>query len=112
MDQIPKHASSGLMFGSAATIPIPDIDRTDFFLMLGANPFVSNGSLCTAPDFPGRLRDLKKRGGKLVVIDPCRTKTAQLADDHYFIRPGTDALFLFSLSMCCLRKTWSLWGTG
>ena len=97
VDQIPKHASSGLMFGSAATIPIPDIDRTDFFLMLGANPFVSNGSLCTAPDFPGRLRDLKKRGGKLVVIDPCRTKTAQLADDHYFIRPGTDALFLFSL---------------
>ena len=97
VDQIPKHASCGLIFGSPLCIPIPDIDRTNYFLVLGANPFASNGSLCTAPDFPGRLRKLKKRGGKLVVIDPCRTKTAQLADEHYFIRPGTDALFLFSL---------------
>jgi len=97
VDQIPKHVSCGFMFGSPLTIPIPDIDRTAFLLMLGANPYVSNGSLCTAPDFPGRLRNLIKRGGKLVVIDPCRTKTAQLANEHYFIRPGTDALFLFSL---------------
>jgi len=97
VDQIPKHVSCGLMFGSPLSIPIPDIDRTNYFLLLGANPFASNGSLCTAPDFPGRLRKLKKRGGKLVVIDPCRTKTAQLADAHYFIRPGTDALLLFAL---------------
>ncbi|MBU1171869.1 MAG: molybdopterin oxidoreductase family protein [Proteobacteria bacterium] len=97
VDQIPKHVSCGFMFGSPLTIPIPDIDRTNYFLILGANPLASNGSLCTAPDFPGRLRSLKKRGGKLVVIDPCRTKTAQMANEHHFIRPGTDALFLLSL---------------
>lgn len=104
VDQIPKHASCGLIFGSPLTIPIPDIDRTDYFLMLGANPFASNGSLCTAPDFPGRLRNLKKRGGKLVVLDPCRTKTAQWADEHHFIRPGTDVLFLFSMVHVLLKE--------
>ncbi len=104
VDQIPKHASCGLLFGSPLTLPIPDIDRTNYLLMLGANPFASNGSLCTAPDFPGRLRNLHKRGGKLVVIDPCRTKTAHQADEHHFIRPGTDALFLFSLVHVIFRE--------
>jgi anaerobic selenocysteine-containing dehydrogenase len=97
VDQMPKHVSSGLMFGSPLAIAVPDLDRTDHLLMLGANPFASNGSLCTAPDFPGRLRALRKRGGKLVVVDPRRTRTAREADEHLFIRPGTDAAFLLSL---------------
>jgi anaerobic selenocysteine-containing dehydrogenase len=97
VDQMPKQVSAGLMFGAALTIPVPDVDHTDYLLVLGANPFASNGSLMTAPDLPGRLRALRARGGKLVVIDPRRTKTAEEADEHHFIRPGTDALFLFAL---------------
>jgi anaerobic selenocysteine-containing dehydrogenase len=97
VDQMPKQVSAGLMFGAALSIPVPDIDRTDYLLMLGANPFASNGSLLTAPDLPGRLRALRARGGRLVVVDPRRTKTAEEADEHLFIRPGTDALFLAAL---------------
>jgi anaerobic selenocysteine-containing dehydrogenase len=97
VDQMPKQVSAGLMFGAALSIPIPDVDRTDYLLMLGANPYASNGSLCTAPDLPGRLATLRARGGKFVVVDPRRTKTADAADEHLFIRPGTDALFLFAL---------------
>ena len=96
-DQMPKHVASGLMFGDPLRIAVPDLDRTDYLLMLGANPLESNGSLCTAPDFPGRLKALKKRGGRLVVVDPRRTRTAGLADEHVFLRPGTDALLLFGL---------------
>ena len=98
VDQMPKHVSSGLMFGHADSIPVPDIDRTDYLLMLGANPLVSNGSLATAPDWPGRLQALQKRGGKLVVVDPRRSRTARQADEHLPIRPGTDALFLFAIA--------------
>jgi anaerobic selenocysteine-containing dehydrogenase len=97
VDQMPKQVSAGLMFGAALTIPVPDVDRTDYLLMLGANPFASNGSLMTAPDIPGRLRALRARGGRLVVVDPRRTKTAEEADEHLFIVPGTDAHFLFGL---------------
>jgi anaerobic selenocysteine-containing dehydrogenase len=97
VDQMPKHVSSGYMFGHPAAIPVPDIDRTDHLLILGANPLESNGSLASAPDWPGRLEALKARGGKLVVVDPRRTKTAELADDHIRIRPGTDAAWLTSL---------------
>jgi anaerobic selenocysteine-containing dehydrogenase len=97
VDQMPKQVSAGLMFGGALTIPIPDVDRTDYLLMLGANPYASNGSLLTAPDMPGRLQALRARGGKLVVVDPRRTKTADEADEHLPIRPATDALFLFAL---------------
>jgi anaerobic selenocysteine-containing dehydrogenase len=97
VDQIPKMVSSGLMFGSALSIPIPDIDHTDYLLILGANPFASNGSLLTAPDLPGRLRALRARGGRLVVVDPRRTKTAEEADEHVAIRPGTDALLLMAI---------------
>ncbi len=97
VDQLPKQLSSLLMFGGGFKIPIPDVDRTDFFLVLGANPLVSNGSLMTAPDMKSRLRALKQRGGKLVVIDPRRSETAEVADEHHFIRPGTDALLLFSI---------------
>ena len=97
VDQMPKQVSVGLMFGAGLSVPIPDIERTDYLLVLGANPMVSNGSLMTAPDMRRRLRDLRKRGGKLVVIDPMRTRTAEEADAHYFIRPGTDACLLFAM---------------
>lgn len=97
VDQMPKQVSAGYMFGTLLSIPVPDLERTDYLLLLGANPLVSNGSLMTAPDMRGRLRQLRKRGGKIVVIDPYRTRTAQEADAHHFIRPGSDACFLFAI---------------
>ena len=97
VDQYPKQAASGLMFGSALAVPVPDLDRTDYLLMLGANPAASNGSLMTAPDARGRIAAISARGGKVVVVDPRRTRSAKLADEHLWIRPGTDALFLFAL---------------
>ncbi len=97
VDQMPKHVACGLMFGDPLAIPVPDLDRTDFLLMLGANPLESNGSLCTAPDFPGRLAALQARGGRFVVVDPRRTRTAEMADLHVPIRPGTDAHLLLAM---------------
>src|SRR6266542_4890178 len=97
VDQMPKQVSSAYMFGSGLSIPIPDVDRTQHMLILGANPFVSNGSLFTAPDLPGRLRALRARGGKLVVVDPRRTETARHADEHHAIVPGTDAHLLLAI---------------
>lgn len=97
LDQMPKQVACGLMFGDGLSIPIPDVDRTDYLLVLGANPLVSNGSLLTAPNMRDRMRALRARGGKLVVIDPRRTRTAQEADEHHGIQPGTDALLLFAL---------------
>ncbi|MGI5374257.1 molybdopterin oxidoreductase family protein [Streptomyces sp. CA-251387] len=98
VDQMPKHVSSGLLYGDANAIPVPDLDHTDHLLLIGANPLESNGSLCTAPDFPGKLKALKARGGTLTVIDPRRTRTAKLADRHLAIRPGTDALLLAAMA--------------
>ncbi|MDX2936347.1 molybdopterin oxidoreductase family protein [Streptomyces ipomoeae] len=98
VDQMPKHVSSGLLYGDAHAIPVPDLDRTDHLLLLGANPLESNGSLCTAPDFPGKLKALKARGGTLTVVDPRLTRTAKLADRHVAIRPGTDALLLAAMA--------------
>jgi anaerobic selenocysteine-containing dehydrogenase len=97
VDQFPKQLASALMFGTGTSVPVPDVDRTDHLLMLGANPLASNGSLMTAPDVRGRLRALRARGGKLVVLDPRRSRTAQVADEHHFIRPGTDAQLLFAM---------------
>src|SRR5437588_2240433 len=97
VDQMPKHVAAGQMFGTLFSIPVPDLERTEYLLLLGANPLVSNGSLMTAPDMRGRLRRLRQRGGKVMVIDPYRTRTAQEADEHHFIRPGHDAHFLFAL---------------
>ncbi|MGV0790434.1 molybdopterin-dependent oxidoreductase [Mycolicibacterium sp. XJ1819] len=97
LDQMPKHVALGLMFGSPVAFTVPDLDRTDYLVVIGANPLVSNGSLATAPDFPGKLRALRKRGGKLVVIDPARTRTAELADRHLAPRPGTDAALLLAV---------------
>ncbi len=96
-DQMPKHVSAGYMFGDPFAIAVPDLDRTDYLLMLGANPLESNGSLCTAPDFPGRLKAIRARGGKVVVVDPRRTRTAERADEHVFVRPGTDAFLLLGI---------------
>ncbi|MCX4483651.1 molybdopterin-dependent oxidoreductase [Streptomyces anulatus] len=104
LDQMPKHVSSGLLFGDAHAIPVPDLDRTDHLLLIGANPLESNGSLCTAPDFPGRLKALRGRGGTLTVIDPRRTRTARLADRHVAIRPGADALLLAALAHTLLTE--------
>ncbi|MEE1752477.1 molybdopterin oxidoreductase family protein [Streptomyces sp. SP18CS02] len=98
LDQMPKHVSSGLLFGDPFAIPVPDLDHTGHLLMIGANPLESNGSLCTAPDFPGKLKALRKRGGTLTVIDPRRTRTARLADRYVAIRPGADALLLAALA--------------
>ncbi|SDX25090.1 Anaerobic selenocysteine-containing dehydrogenase [Amycolatopsis xylanica] len=97
VDQLPKHMSSGFLFGDPLAIPVPDVDRTQYLLILGANPLVSNGSLMTAPDMRGRLKAIRKRGGKIVVIDPRRTRTADAADEHHPIVPGTDALLLFAM---------------
>jgi anaerobic selenocysteine-containing dehydrogenase len=97
VDQMPKQVTAGMMFGTALSVPVPDLERTGYLLLLGANPLVSNGSLMTAPDMRGRLRRLRQRGGKIVVIDPYYTRTAQEADEHHFIRPGYDAHFLFAI---------------
>lgn len=97
LDQMPKHVALGLMFGSPGAFAVPDLDRTDYLVIIGANPLVSNGSVTTAADFPGKLRALKKRGGTLVVIDPARTQTAKLADRHLAPRPGTDAALLLAV---------------
>jgi len=98
VDQMPKHVTAGLMWGDPLAFPLPDLDRTDHLLMLGADPYESNGSLCTAPDFPGRLEGIRERGGKVVVVDPRRSKTARHADEHVQIVPGTDALLLCALA--------------
>ena len=97
LDQMPQHLVSGLLWGDPYVFPLPDIDRTDHLLMLGANPMASNGSLVTAPDFPGRLKAMPARGGRLVVVDPRKTETASRADEHLFIRPGTDVFWLAAL---------------
>ena len=97
VDQLPHHYAAWFMFGHQLLIPIPDIDRSQFMLIVGANPLISNGSLMSAPGVAKRLKALRARGGKLAVVDPRRTETAAKADQHLFIRPGTDALFLLAL---------------
>ncbi|PZR66264.1 MAG: hypothetical protein DLM63_09535 [Solirubrobacterales bacterium] len=97
VDQFPKQMASALMFGTGLSVPVPDVDRTDHLLILGANPLASNGSLLTAPNMRGRLRAIRRRGGRIVVVDPRRSRTAEEADEHIPIRPGTDALLLFAM---------------
>ena len=97
VDQLPQQLTSLLMFGHQFLIPIPDIDRTDYFLILGGNPIASNGSMMTVPDVAKRLKAIRARGGKVVVIDPRRTETAEIASEHHFIRPGSDAAFLMAM---------------
>ena len=97
VDALPRMMASYLLYGNQAVIPVPDLDRTGFLLVLGANPVVSNGSVMTAPDCKGRLKALRARGGRLVVVDPRRSETAALADTHHFIRPGSDAYLLLAM---------------
>jgi len=97
VDALTRMFVSLLVFGNQAILPVPDIERTEHFLIIGANPVVSKGSVMTAPDCKKRLLEIKERGGKIIVIDPRRNETAEIADKHYFIRPGTDALFLFAM---------------
>jgi anaerobic selenocysteine-containing dehydrogenase len=92
VDQLPQHVACQAMYGHFFMFPIPDVDRTDYWLVLGANPVASNGSIMTVPDVAKRLKAIRERGGKVVVIDPCRTETC-----HHFIRPGADAAFLVAL---------------
>ena len=97
LDQNPKHASSLLLYGHWLRIPVPDVDRTDFLLMLGANPVVSGGSLMSAPGFRKRIDALHARGGTLVVVDPRRSETAELADAHWPVPVGSDGFLLAAL---------------
>ncbi len=97
VDQLPHQLVAYLMYGHQLLIPVPDIDRTQLFVVVGGNPMASNGSLMTVPDFPGRLRELRARGGRMVVLDPRRTETAKAADEHHFVRPGSDAFVLLAM---------------
>ncbi len=96
VDQFPKNISCSSMYGDPWMVPIPDIDRTDFFVIMGANPIISGGSFMSAPNMRARLKALRERGAKVVVIDPRRTETAALSDQHLFIKPGGDAYFLLA----------------
>ena len=97
VDQLPHHLTSHLMYGHGLLLPIPDIDHTDFMLILGGNPLASNGSIMTVPDVEKRLKAIQARGGKIVVVDPRRSETAAMADQHLFVRPGGDAALLFGV---------------
>lgn len=97
VDQLPHHLTSHLMYGHGLLLPIPDIDHTDFMLILGGNPLASNGSIMTVPDVEKRLKAIQARGGKVVVVDPRRSETAAMADQHLFVRPGGDAALLFGV---------------
>jgi anaerobic selenocysteine-containing dehydrogenase len=97
VDQIPHQLVAHLLYGHQLMIAVPDLDRTSYFLVVGANPMASNGSLMTVPDFPNRVRALRARGGRMVVLDPRRTETAKVADEHHFVRPGTDAGVLLAM---------------
>nr|WP_228500928.1 molybdopterin-dependent oxidoreductase [Nocardioides agariphilus] len=97
VDQIPHQLVAWQLYGHQLLLPIPDLDRTSYFLVFGANPMASNGSLMTVPDFPNRLRALNARGGRMVVVDPRRTETAKVADEHLFVRPGSDAVVVLAM---------------
>ncbi|WP_109509926.1 molybdopterin-dependent oxidoreductase [Nocardioides speluncae] len=97
VDQLPHQLVGHLMYGHQLLLPVPDLDRTSYFLVFGANPMASNGSLMTVPDFPNRLRELKARDGQMVVFDPRRTETAKVATEHHFVRPGSDPWVLLAM---------------
>ena len=97
VDQLPHQVVAWALYGHQFLLPVPDIDRTDLLVLVGHNPMASNGSLWTVPDFPRRRRELASRGGRLVVLDPRRTETAKVADEHHFVRPGSDAAVLLAV---------------
>ena len=97
VDTWPRWVQAGLMYGGFLNTPVPDLARCDYLLMLGANPLASNGSLMTAPGIKKRLEAIRARGGRLVVVDPRRTETAAIADEHLFVRPGGDAALVLAM---------------
>lgn len=104
VDQLPHHFASNYMFGHGNLLPVADIDHTQYMIIIGGNPMISNGSMMTCPDFPTRMKAIQKRGGKVVVIDPRKTETAKKADHHLFIKPGTDAYLLASMISVLVEK--------
>jgi anaerobic selenocysteine-containing dehydrogenase len=105
-DTAPRFAASYYLYGNTWAVPVPDVDHTDYFLCIGANPVVSQGSFMAGPDVKARIRRIRERGGKVVVVDPRRTETSKIADEHVFIRPGNDAALL--LAMCNVIVTQGL----
>lgn len=97
VDQLPHHFAAWAMFGHPLLLPIPDIDRTLYFLIFGANPLASNGSMMTSPDIINRLENIKRRGGKIVLVDPRKTETTRIADEHFFIKPASDVFLLLAI---------------
>jgi len=108
VDQMPKQIASGYLFGTGVSVAVPDLDRTDYLLMLGANPYASNGSMCTAPGFPGRLEAIRERGGKLVVVDPRRSRTAESGDEWLAIRLAPTPYFCSASPTRCSSKVSSI----
>jgi len=106
LDQLPHQLTAYAMYGHQFCIPIPDIDRTDLMVIFGGNPIASNGSLMTVPDVPKRIKNLQARGGQLVVVDPRRSETAQVADQHHFVRPGKDAYVLLAIINTLFNEGW------
>jgi anaerobic selenocysteine-containing dehydrogenase len=104
VDQVPHQLMAWQMFGHQLLLPIPDLDRTSYLLVLGANPMASNGSLMTTPDFPRRAKAIKERGGRIVVLDPRRTETAKIATEHVFVRPGGDVVVLLAMLRTVLAE--------
>ena len=106
VDQLPHHFAAAFMFGHSFRLPVPDIDRTEFMLIMGANPVASNGSLMTAPGVAKRLKNIQERGGKVIVIDPRKTETALIADEHHFIYPSTDVFLLLAMLQLIFENNW------
>ncbi|AFV87112.1 molybdopterin oxidoreductase family protein [Alteromonas mediterranea] len=104
VDQLPHHIISRRLFGHMSQIPIPDIDHTQHFMIIGGNPLASNGSIMTVPNVKKRLKGIQKRGGKVVVIDPKRSETADLSCEHHFIRPSSDVLLLLAMLHVLFEK--------
>jgi anaerobic selenocysteine-containing dehydrogenase len=98
VDQQPKNLACQLMYGDAWKMAVPDIARTDYFLVMGANPAESKGSILSFPDVLAEIERIRQRGGRTVVIDPVRTRTAKRADEWIPIVPGSDALFLLAMA--------------
>lgn len=106
LDQLPHQLTSWAMYGHQFALPIPDVDHTDLMVIMGGNPLASNGSIMTMPNAPKRLKAIKERGGKLVVIDPRRSETAEIASQHMFIKPGTDAFVLMAMINTLFSEGW------
>lgn len=107
LDQLPHHLVSYAMYGHQFCLPVPDVDRTELLVIFGGNPMASNGSMMTMPDAPNRLKAIQARGGKFIVVDPRLTETAKVADQHIFVRPGTDAFVLMAMINTLFKEGWT-----